>query len=200
MKLRTMLATASRCSSVTWVPAAGTNVTAGPFERSSVRNVPTPGTSDRTNDVVTFHTDRWARNFAVFGTGPLHLLSTVRQVQSEGDWHSIPGFIGSELGLGRGVGHAIALILAVGFAAVLCWLVRQVWQGELDWVAAAGWAAVALLVSAASLLPWYVAWLMPFAALGRDRRLWNVAIVMTGVVQGIQLFGYIPHGASLLGL
>ena len=193
-----------RAGSGSIVMAAGVKLTAGfllPFMLADARNALR---QDRRRDVLIGAATATALvaavSFAVFGTGPMHLLSTVRQVQSEGDWHSIPGFIGSELGLGGGVGHAVALILAVGFAAVLCWLVRQVWRGELDWVAAAGWAAVALLVSAASSLPWYVAWLMPFAALGRDRRLWNVAIVMTGVVQGIQLLGYIPHGASLLGL
>ena len=30
-------------------------------------------------------------------------------------------------------------------------------------------------------------------ALARDRRLWWVAVAMTGIVQGIQLLGYIPH-------
>jgi hypothetical protein len=36
--------------------------------------------------------------------------------------------------------------------------------------------------------------------LSADRRLFRVAVAMTGVVQGIQLLGYIPHGSSLLGL
>jgi hypothetical protein len=49
-------------------------------------------------------------------------------------------------------------------------------------------------------LPWYVAWLLPLAALAADRRLWRTAIVMTGVIQGIELLGYIPHGRSPLGL
>ncbi|HEV3054035.1 MAG TPA: polyprenol phosphomannose-dependent alpha 1,6 mannosyltransferase MptB, partial [Solirubrobacteraceae bacterium] len=31
--------------------------------------------------------------FALFGTGPLHLPSTLASIQNEGDWHSIPGFI-----------------------------------------------------------------------------------------------------------
>jgi hypothetical protein len=39
-----------------------------------------------------------------------------------------------------------------------------------------------------------VAWALPFAALGRDRRLWYAVIVLTGLVQGIELLGYIPHG------
>jgi hypothetical protein len=57
-----------------------------------------------------------------------------------------------------------------------------------------------MLATASSLLPWYVAWLLPLAALGTDRRLFKAALVMTGVVQGIQLLGYIPHAISLLGV
>jgi alpha-1,6-mannosyltransferase len=137
--------------------------------------------------------------FAWFGTGPLHLLSTVQQVQSKGDWHSIPGFISTRLGLGS-VGHAVGLLLFAVFAGVFCWLVRRVWRGESDWIDAAGWTTLVMLATASSLLPWYVAWLIPLAALAGDRRLWRAAIVMTGVVQGIQLLGYVPHASSLLGL
>src|SRR5205807_2243151 len=49
--------------------------------------------------------------FALFGTGPLHLPATIEKVQSNGNWQSIPGFIGTRLGLGT-VGHPVALILA----------------------------------------------------------------------------------------
>jgi hypothetical protein len=132
-------------------------------------------------------------SFAVFGTGPLHLPGTLQKIQSEGDWHSIAGFITTRLGLGA-IGHLTALGLAAIFAGVLAWLTRRVWRGEMDWIDGAAWATVALLVTASSTLPWYVAWLLPLAALGTDRRLWRVAIVMTGVVQTIQLVGYIPHG------
>jgi hypothetical protein len=55
-------------------------------------------------------------------------------------------------------------------------------------------------VTASSLLPWYVAWLMPLAALAHDRRLFRVAIALTGVVLFIQLLGYIPHGTTFLNL
>ena len=137
--------------------------------------------------------------FAAFGSGPLHLLATLQKTQSMGDWKSIPGFISTRLGLGT-VGHAAGLCLGIAFAIVFVWLVRKVWRGELDWIAGAGWMAVALLVTASSMLPWYVAWLMPLAALGGDRRLWRTSVVMTGVVLGIQLLGYIPHGSGLLGL
>ena len=45
----------------------------------------------------------------------------------------------------------------------------------MDWIDGAGWATVAMLVAASSLLPWYVAWLLPLAALASDRRLVRTA-------------------------
>lgn len=132
----------------------------------------------------------------LFGAGPLHLPATIANVQSKGNWQSIPGFVGTRLGLGT-VGHPVTLILGAVFAVVLAWLVWKVWRGQLDWIAGAGWAAFALLVTAASLLPWYVVWLMPLAALGRDRRLWNASLVLSGVMVGFQLLSYIPHGSAV---
>jgi alpha-1,6-mannosyltransferase len=129
--------------------------------------------------------------FAWFGTAPLHLFGTVQKVQSEGDWHSVPGFIGAELG--DGVGHVTGILLGVLFAAACAWLLRRVWQGRLDWIDAGAWTALALLVTASSFLPWYVVWLLPLAALATDRRLWRIALITTAVVQAIQLIGYIPH-------
>jgi hypothetical protein len=73
------------------------------------------------------------------------------------------------------------------------WLLRRVWQGRTDWIEGAGWATVAMLVAASSLMPWYVAWSLPLAALGHDRRLARTALVLTGVILGIQLIGLIPH-------
>jgi alpha-1,6-mannosyltransferase len=137
--------------------------------------------------------------FVLFGTGPLHLPATIEKVQSKGNWQSIPGFVAARLGFDS-IGQPAALVLGAGFAVTTCWLLWRVWRGELDWIAAAGWAAVALLVTAASLLPWYIAWLMPLAALGRDRRLWQVSIVLTAVIGCFQLLAYIPHASSLPGL
>jgi hypothetical protein len=137
-----------------------------------------------------------AVSFALFGAGPLHLPATIQLSQSEGDWHSIPGFIGSRVGLGT-VGHVTGVVLALAFVAVTVWLVRRVWRGQLDWIDGAGWATVAMLATASSLLPWYPAWLMPLAALGTDRRLWRASIWLTGVVLLIEMIGYLPHGGSL---
>ncbi len=134
-----------------------------------------------------------ALGFALFGSGPLHMFSTLQKGQSEGDWHSIPGFISTRLGLVT-LGHVTGACLAVLFVLAYAWLLRRVWRGRLDWIAGAGWAAAVLLLTASALLPWYVAWLIPLAALAGDVRLWRTAIVMTGLVQAIQVLGYIPHG------
>jgi hypothetical protein len=129
--------------------------------------------------------------FLWFGGGPLHLFATVQKVQSEGDWHSVPGFIGAELG--GTVGHVTGIVLGVLFVGLCVWLLRRVWQGRIDWIDAGAWTALGLLATASSLLPWYVAWLLPLAALATDRRLWRLAILTTGVVEVIQLIGYLPH-------
>ena len=132
---------------------------------------------------------------AVFGSGALHLLATVQRTQSEGDWHSIPGFVATRLHLPT-LGHIVGYALAAAFVGVSVWLLRRVWQGRQDWIAAAGWATLAMLVAASSLLPWYVAWALPLAAVGRDRRLFGAALAITGIVLLVQVLGYIPHGGS----
>jgi len=133
---------------------------------------------------------------ALFGAGPLHLPVTIEHSQSSGDWHSIPGFITSRLGLGT-IGHITGLVLTGAFVVCCLWLVRRVWRGQLDWIDGAAWATVAMLATASSLLPWYGAWLLPLAALGTDRRLWRTSVGLTGAILLIELFGYLPHGGSL---
>jgi alpha-1,6-mannosyltransferase len=135
----------------------------------------------------------------LFGTSSAQMFGSLQQAQSQGDWHSIPGFITSRVGLGT-IGHLTGLALGVVFLGILCWLVWKTWRGEIDWIHGAAWATVALLVTANSLLPWYVAWLLPLVALSSDRRLWRTALVVTGLVMLIQMFGYIPHASSLIGL
>lgn len=182
------------------VAGAGVKLTAGLFLPFALASGGRLGTMRRRRDVVVGAllavVSIAVLAFALFGTGPLHVLGTLQKTQSEGDWHSIPGFISTRLGLGT-VGHVAGLALGAMFVAVYLWLIRKVWRGEMDWIDGAGWVGVALIITASSMLPWYVAWLMPFAALATDRRLWRWALWVTAVVQGIQLLGYIPHSAGL---
>jgi len=134
--------------------------------------------------------------FGAFGGGVVHMLSTVQKGQSEGDWHSIAGVISTKLGL-ETIGDVVRICLAAVFALTFAWMLRRVWRGRMDWIDGAAWTTAVLLLTASALLPWYVAWLVPFAALASDRRLWWVTIGLTGIVQAIQMLGYIPHGGGL---
>ena len=67
----------------------------------------------------------------------------------------------------RGVTRAA---YGLAFGALLAWLLLRTWRGA-DPVRMAGWATLAILVASAWLVPWYVLWLLPLAALAGDRRL-----------------------------
>ncbi len=61
-------------------------------------------------------------------------------------------------------------LYALAFAAVAAYTLWRTWRGA-DAIAMAGWATLAILVASAWLVPWYLRWLLPLAALAGDRRL-----------------------------
>lgn len=63
------------------------------------------------------------------------------------------------------------LVLTIAACSVLAYRRRESLTG-------AGWATVALLVTLSWVLPWYVLWLLPLAALAGSRRLRTVALVL----------------------
>jgi alpha-1,6-mannosyltransferase len=129
---------------------------------------------------------------AAFGTGTLHLPAALHQVQSQGAWQSLAGLAVKGLGL-ESFQSQISTGLGVVCALVLAWLLRRVWCGRMDWVAAAGWGAAAVLLTASSILPWYAAWLLPLAALGGQRRLWRVSVLLTAAILAGHVVDYLPH-------
>ncbi len=116
----------------------------------------------------------------LFGSGPLHLLGTLTGIQGTGGSHSIIGFVLSGIGLSQ-FNSAVANVLHIAYVITLVWLIRRVWIGRLDWITAAGWAVVGLLLSAGLLMPWYIVWLIPLAALSTDRRLRVAALALTSL-------------------
>jgi hypothetical protein len=88
---------------------------------------------------------------------------------------SLPNLVGLALGLGgESAGVRDAMNAALVIAVLAC--CRLAWRRR-DPVAPAGWASVALLASLGWILPWYVLWVLPFAALSSSRRLRTVALV-----------------------
>ncbi len=119
-------------------------------------------------------------SLVLFGPSVLHLLSTLQGIQSHGGEHSIRGWILTAVGLQRWIGP-VGIVLDYLFVAAVARLAIRVWRGGLDWITAAGWATVWMLVTAGFLLPWYVAWLIPLAALSRDRRLRITSVALTAI-------------------
>jgi hypothetical protein len=91
---------------------------------------------------------------------------------------SIPNLLGLALGLG---GETETLRVLLSGVLVVCvaacsWMA---WRRR-ESLAAAGWASVALLVTLSWVLPWYVLWVLPLAALAGSRRL-RLAALLIGV-------------------
>ncbi len=130
-------------------------------------------------------------SFAVFGTGILHMSSSLRAVQDKGLWQSIPGFMFALAGIS--VTIAVRTVFIVGLAITLLWLLRRVWQGRMDWIDGAAWGTFALLATAWSMLPWYVCWMLPLVALSTGRRLWRVTMLMTLIGAAMMIADAMPH-------
>ena len=114
----------------------------------------------------------------VFGLdAPRGFGGAIGQQQQLFSQRSIPQQLGVLFDLGSRP-QEIRLPLNLLTLAVVAWLLWRTWKGA-DWIASAGWATFALLATTAWLLPWYVVWLLPLAALGDDRRLRIAALVAT---------------------
>jgi hypothetical protein len=96
---------------------------------------------------------------------------------------SIPNLIGLAAGRG-GEGETLHKLMDAALAAsvlLCCWQAfSRRWPSSDRVLTAAGWASVALLVTLSWVLPWYVVWALPLAALSSSRRL-RVAVLVLSV-------------------
>jgi hypothetical protein len=126
-----------------------------------------------------------AVSLVAFGLHIPDLNTQSRLVTNE----SVPNLIGLAVGAG-GESETVRVVMSALLAASIllcCW---SVWrrrspsgdaradEGERAFTAS-GWANVALLVTLSWVLPWYVFWALPLAALSRSRRL-RVAVLVLG--------------------
>ncbi|HVV89777.1 MAG TPA: hypothetical protein VHB53_04730, partial [Solirubrobacterales bacterium] len=96
---------------------------------------------------------------------------------------SIPVTFARLTGIDEAVVRAAALVL-LGLA--VAWLLVRTWRGA-DWIRAAGWAGFGLLLATSWLLPWYLLWPLPLAAVARDRLLVLLLLALTAYQLGARI-------------
>jgi len=106
---------------------------------------------------------------------------------------SIPNLLGLALGQG-GETKVMRELLSGVLVASLALCCVYAWRRR-DAVTATGWATVALLVTLSWVLPWYVLWVLPMAALSRSRRLRVTALALGAYL----IVAWVPVTASVLG-
>src|SRR4051812_3795942 len=112
----------------------------------------------------------------------LHVLQRDARLETPND---IPGVLNDVLGLGlanRTLGRIGMLVLIVTVAVLLV----RVYRGG-NWLENAGWATCAVIVTTTWLLPWYLIWFLPLAALALRPYQRLTALALTALAIGLQL-------------
>ncbi len=91
---------------------------------------------------------------------------------------SLPNLLGLVIGDG-GETNTLRIVLSALLLVIVAACSVRAWRRR-EAVSGAGWATVALLVTLSWVLPWYVLWVLPFAALSGSRRL-RVVVLVLGV-------------------
>jgi hypothetical protein len=82
--------------------------------------------------------------------------------------------------------HAVRTAALTLYGAFVIYLLIWTYQGN-DWLRAAAWATTGLLLAPAWLLPWYLFWPLPLAALSRDRLLQLLLLGLTAYQLGARI-------------
>lgn len=109
-----------------------------------------------------------------YGASAVEALDVLGGSQDRISRYSVPATLAR--GIGVDVDPVRSVFVALFAAAVLVLLWRT-WRG-MDWIRAAGWATLGLLLATAYLTPWYVLWALPFAAVSRDRALLGLTLAL----------------------
>jgi alpha-1,6-mannosyltransferase len=118
-----------------------------------------------------------------FGGDALGGLNLISSNQDRSSRWSLPHkSVDALLGVTDGVSRAAAtdvvrLIFLALLLMLVAYLVARSWRRPETWLANAGWATLGVLVASAWLVPWYLLWLLPFAAVGKDTRLQAASVV-----------------------
>jgi Glycosyltransferase family 87 len=127
-----------------------------------------------------------AVGFAVFGGAVLEPFKLVARHQRYYFEQSVPPHLAVLIGA-RPRSPVIRNVAELaGLAAIAVLALRAALSR--DWLANAGWAMFAALVATTYLLAWYTIWVLPFAAVARDRRLVYAALSLGTFVVASRLY------------
>jgi hypothetical protein len=124
-----------------------------------------------------------AAGYLGFGWEWLHAFGLAGENQGRTSHLSIPVTFARLSGLDEGAVRVAALAL---FGAAVVWLLIRTWRGA-DWIRAAAWAGTGLLLATSWLLPWYLLWPLPLAAVARDRLLVALLLALTAYQLGARI-------------
>jgi alpha-1,6-mannosyltransferase len=121
--------------------------------------------------------------YLAFGWDWTRGLSHAGEDQHKTSHLSVPVTLARIAGIDANPVRTIALLL---FAALVAYLLVWTWRGG-DWVRAAAWAALGLLLATSWLLPWYLLWPLPLVAISRDRPLQALTLTLTAYQLGARI-------------
>ena len=130
-----------------------------------------------------------ASTYVAFGLN----LPNIGQQQSLIVPDGIPNLVGLALGFGGATSDMqtvlkLLLVAVIAVSTIWTWRTRR-------WRAGCGWVTLALVLTLTWTLPWYIAWLLPFAALARSRVL-RVAVALLAVYTYLV---FMPYSSEVLG-
>jgi hypothetical protein len=121
--------------------------------------------------------------YLAFGWDWLSAFGLAGENQGRMSHMSIPITLARLTGLDPNAVRLLALVL---YLTLLLELLLWTWRG-FDWIRASAWAAAGLLLATSWLLPWYLIWLLPLAAISRDRPLQLLTLALTAYQLGARI-------------
>ncbi len=121
--------------------------------------------------------------YLAFGWNWLHAFTLAGENQDRTSYMSIPITAARLTGLDP---DATRLAAGILYATLVAYLLVWTYRGG-DWLRATAWATTGLLLATAWLLPWYILWPLPAAALSRDRLLQVLILGLTAYQLGARI-------------
>jgi alpha-1,6-mannosyltransferase len=124
-----------------------------------------------------------AAGYLAFDWEWLHAFGLAGENQGRTSHLSTPVTFARLTGIDEAAVRGVALGL---YGVAVVWLLVRTWRGA-DWIRASAWAGFGLLLATSWLLPWYLLWPLPLAAVARDRLLAVLLLALTAYQLGARI-------------